>query len=435
MTTKQVEYVAKHSPDQLLFVFDHRSILNLIEERQRGAGYEFIYLGANQAVATSGNTGVLCNMRRQNRGATGSAMREERLIEEAAVRLRELIPEARLVVERRSPPPSAGAPQGFAARLQVHGWEADLIGEAYGGESSAGLRARVALLKRSLESASAGAVGIIVAPYLSRGRRDLIRDEGLAYVDLSGNAYLRSGPVFIHVHGDRNLHSREPGVRRAFSGKGALVSELLLEEPREWGVREIAAAVGLDPGHVSRVAGYLEAEQYIFRREGRVQLSRPEELLSDWAGNYRPPRSSDRLYFSQALRAEDLLDRLDAVAGAERAYALSNQAGASLVAPYAMVDRVDAYVADAAALAWFERDLELRPVDSGANVVLHVLADPLDAVLRLRRMVRGLWVVSDVRLYLDLVRYPRRGSEQADHLLDAVMRPRWSKQGERTDSA
>lgn len=365
--------------------------------------------------------------------STGSPMREERLIDEAVVKLQELIPEARLVMERRSPPPPAGAQQGFAARLELHGWEADLRGEAYGGESSAGLLARVALLKRSLESAPAGAVGIIVAPYLSRDRRDLIRDEGLAYLDLSGNAYLRSGPVFIHVHSDRNLHSREPGVRRAFSGKGSLVSELLLEEPREWGVREIAAEVGLDPGHVSRVAGYLEAEQYISRREGRVQLSRPEELLRDWAGSYRPPQSSDRLYFSQALRAEDLLDRLDAVAGAGRAYALSHQAGASLVAPYAMVDRVDAYVADADALAWFEHDLDLRAVDSGANVVLHVLADPLDAVLRRRRMVRGMWVVSDVRLYLDLLRYPRRGAEQADHLLDAVMRPRWSKQVERED--
>ena len=36
--------------------FDHRSIFKLIEERQRDAGYEFIYLGANQdsyAAATS----------------------------------------------------------------------------------------------------------------------------------------------------------------------------------------------------------------------------------------------------------------------------------------------------------------------------------------------------------------------------------------------
>ena len=53
-------YVAKCRPDQVLFVimtdgeenssreFDRDRIFGLIEERQRNAGYEFIYLGANQ---------------------------------------------------------------------------------------------------------------------------------------------------------------------------------------------------------------------------------------------------------------------------------------------------------------------------------------------------------------------------------------------------
>ncbi|MBN2848591.1 MAG: VWA domain-containing protein [Coriobacteriia bacterium] len=54
------DYVAKHRPDQVLFVvmtdgmenssreFDQRMIFDLIAERQESAGYEFVYLGANQ---------------------------------------------------------------------------------------------------------------------------------------------------------------------------------------------------------------------------------------------------------------------------------------------------------------------------------------------------------------------------------------------------
>jgi Mg-chelatase subunit ChlD len=54
------DYVAKHRPDQVLFVvmtdglenasreFDQRMIFDMIAERQERAGYEFIYLGANQ---------------------------------------------------------------------------------------------------------------------------------------------------------------------------------------------------------------------------------------------------------------------------------------------------------------------------------------------------------------------------------------------------
>jgi len=59
-------YVAKHHPDQVLFVimtdgeenssreFDRDRIFRLIEERQRDAGYEFVYLGANQDSYLSG---------------------------------------------------------------------------------------------------------------------------------------------------------------------------------------------------------------------------------------------------------------------------------------------------------------------------------------------------------------------------------------------
>jgi hypothetical protein len=54
------DYVAEHKPDQVIFVimtdglenssreFDRSAILRMIEERQQSAGYEFIYLGANQ---------------------------------------------------------------------------------------------------------------------------------------------------------------------------------------------------------------------------------------------------------------------------------------------------------------------------------------------------------------------------------------------------
>ncbi len=54
------DYVAQHKPDQVLFVimtdgqenssreFDRSRILKMIEDRQNGPHYEFIYLGANQ---------------------------------------------------------------------------------------------------------------------------------------------------------------------------------------------------------------------------------------------------------------------------------------------------------------------------------------------------------------------------------------------------
>ena len=65
------EYVAAHKPDQVLFVimtdgqenasreFGRRQIMEMIENRQRTADYEFIYLGANQdAYAVGDGIGI-----------------------------------------------------------------------------------------------------------------------------------------------------------------------------------------------------------------------------------------------------------------------------------------------------------------------------------------------------------------------------------------
>lgn len=65
------DYVAAQKPDQVLFVimtdgeenssreFDHDTIFKLIRDRQKTAGYEFVYLGANQdAYAVSERMGM-----------------------------------------------------------------------------------------------------------------------------------------------------------------------------------------------------------------------------------------------------------------------------------------------------------------------------------------------------------------------------------------
>ena len=61
------QYVAANKPDQVLFVimtdgqenssreFDRQRIMEMIEDRQKTADYEFIYLGANQDAYTVGD--------------------------------------------------------------------------------------------------------------------------------------------------------------------------------------------------------------------------------------------------------------------------------------------------------------------------------------------------------------------------------------------
>jgi len=355
-------------------------------------------------------------------------MKERDLIDSAVGEVLRLFPDAEVRAGTRGGEGESHSPD-LSVRLRTGDQVIALLGKAYAGESSAGLQGVILQLKADVASGG-DAFGFVIAPYLSRERQKLIRSQELGYLDLSGNVRLWRGPLMVHVESDGNLHSRESGVRQAFSGKGSLVPEILLEQPRAWGVRELARAVGLDPGHVSRVAADLAEARYISRDKQGLRILRPEELLADWAEAYRAPKSRDLQYFSQASRAAELVETLErAEGGLDIAYALAYQAGASLVSPHASVDRVDVYAADEEAVQWLESVLSARPVDQGANLVIHVLANRDDATIRRSRDIGGLRVVSDVRLYLDLNRYPRRGQEQAEHLLERVLRPHWRQNG------
>jgi hypothetical protein len=54
---------------------------------------------------------------------------------------------------------------------------------------------------------------------------------------------------------------------------------------------------------------------------------------------------------------------------------------------------------------------DARLVDEGANIVF--IQGPDDAELRLRRELEGVWLAAETRVYLDALRDPRRGAEQA----------------------
>jgi len=96
-------------------------------------------------------------------------------------------------------------------------------------------------------------------------------------------------------------------------------------------------------------------------------------------------------------------------------HALTLASGAQLVAPFATdVHRPSVLIPASIDLEAVSRMAALTPVDEGETVTL--LASRQRWPLLFRRQVEGLWVASDVQLYLDLWAWPQRGKEQARHL-------------------
>lgn len=264
----------------------------------------------------------------------------------------------------------------------------------------------------------------ILSRSTKRLQEDLRRREE-SFVDLSGTVHLAFPNLLI----DRErlpASAPKPTPRPTFdpfADRSSLVVRTLLESKSErtWGVRELAEESGVVPATVSRVIRELQQLQVVevsrLGRNSRIRLTDPRALFVQWTSAYdwtRNPRIAVHAPMGDPIRflrrSKGMFDRYR--------WALTLQAGASLVAPHAAWDRVHVYVDVGAA----EQLTELAEQQgwAAAEEGKLVLMKPYykDSVWHGMQVANGLPIVNNLQLALDLWNYPLRGREQAEHLID-----------------
>jgi DNA-binding transcriptional ArsR family regulator len=263
----------------------------------------------------------------------------------------------------------------------------------------------------------------LVVPFLSEPMREKLRNRDISFIDLSGNVYI-SYPGLLHIEreGKPNMFVDSHLSSNIFADKRSLVLRYLFAHPKDFaGVREIADACGANPGGVSVALKLLEEAGYVARNhQGRSKLVRWRELLQDWASYYKAKKQGESRFYWNTQSLDQMLGLL-----ADRphpGFALTGHAGAHLVAPYVNYEGLHAYVRDQEALDELTKTFKMRPTERGANVFLLRPYYKESAFFGLRS-IKGVPVVSDVQLYLDLKNFPVRGEEQAENLLLRVIAP------------
>lgn len=270
---------------------------------------------------------------------------------------------------------------------------------------------------RRLSKLRAGSYGVFAAPYISRRSRELCQAEGIGYVDLAGNSFLRFASVLVDRVGPESASKEQRGLRSVLAPKATrVVRALLLAPQRPATISSLASSCEMSPAGVYLVAQLLEAKGYVARTKDRaIQLKEPDRLLRDWAENWSIERNKISRYFSFGRDSRAIISALAKVSKEQGIdYALTGFAGAYFVAPFVRSDEIWAYVRNGTDR--IVRALDLRPVSSGANLVLLEPYD--DGVFQGARAVGGARVVSDVQLFVDLLKFPGRGREQAERLLE-----------------
>ena len=259
------------------------------------------------------------------------------------------------------------------------------------------------------------AIPLFVAPYMSASAREYCEREGIAWLDLSGNAKIVASGLYINSVGHKNRFSRPGRFETPFGPKGSRITRTLLGNTnRRFKQRDIASSTRINEGYVSRVVRRLIDLDLVERDSVGIRVKDANRLLAAWRDDYQFDRHSvirghvvppvDASVMQVFDRAVSSLGGHYAVTGLSAAWMLTGFAGYRLTTVYLESDPSDELVSK----------LGFREEPRGANAWLVVPNDV--GVFDGARRVDEIRCVSPVQAYLDLKGHPERSSEAAEEL-------------------
>jgi hypothetical protein len=266
------------------------------------------------------------------------------------------------------------------------------------------------------------AVGFFIAPSITPSARAFLKEKSIGYWDKSGSLYLNLNAAYFDIERPYETAVRSL-PKNVFAGQAAQVVHTLLIHPdRNWSIKDLADHAMVAPSHGHQVMTALE-ERGIVEKSGkgpqtRRRLTDPATLLDEWAASSSLAGYAIEHYFMWAGEGR-VSSRVAAILEEKGVqYALTATSGALHRAPFVWQE------SEATILAQNRRDLRvdlaasgMHSVDDGANIV--ILLTDRQSPFQYRNRVDGLWVASDIQIYLDLMHWPQRGKEQAAHLRQA----------------
>ena len=339
----------------------------------------------------------------------------------------------------------------IVARSMPSGWTAKVVQAAgrSAGSRSVSLRIRTSdgdtsefgiVTKRSLNPMEAGelldTMGLetttslrgakpvdlaIIAPYLSERTRELIASRGVSYIDSTGNIRLQSDrpALYILTNGADKDPWPDDQPLKSLRGRGAgRALRAVVDFRPPFGVRELAGRANLSPATLARVIDLLARDALLTRdARGRVNDVDWDGCLRRWSNDYEFATSNQTTAFLAPRGLGDLTSKLATV---KWRYALTGSLGAQSFSPIAPARLGMLYVDD---IETAVRQLELREVDSGTNVLI---AEPFDPVVYDRTTkIDGLTLTAPTQIVADLLTGSGRMPAEGEELLA------WMKDNER----
>ena len=354
---------------------------------------------------------------------TAKKLKENDFTKQFEQLLRELlgrVPSLKLVSLQREAKISPGSSERADHQVQVRAgsrkWTL-LVEEKRLGQPRE-VRSALLQLERQLKQlpGSAPRYGVLLAPFISEESAKLCTEASIGYADLAGNARLAFDQVFIETRGAGNPFHEKREVRSLFAPRATRALRVLLQGPlRPWKGTELAESAHVSVGWVSAVRQQLLAREWAAEESGGLRVTKPGVVLDAWAkADDWEKRTRTHEYSVLLSDPLELAEKLKEILTGEPPVFTQWFAG-WLRHPHTTTKVVTAYVKKFPDDALIKEKLLGRRVSAGGGGLRLVLPKD-EGVLHPAQTVRGFELVSDVQIYLDLLRGGLRGEEQAQEL-------------------
>lgn len=256
---------------------------------------------------------------------------------------------------------------------------------------------------------------VVASSFLSETSREICKKLDVGYIDLFGNIYIDLPMIHIEKESNKTKEVEKKKQKQLFSPVATRIIRSLLIQPEEkWTIQLLSEKSQVSLGYAHRIVEKLIDKKFLERNNDyKLILVDKSRLLDIWRDNYTFKNNTIYSYYTFEKNKDTLFNKIKKASQyIKSSYALTLHSGASFIAPFVRYNDVHLYVKSNMD-QWIQL-LDLRPVESGANIYL---IKPYDqGVIQNLQTIKGNAIVSNIQLYLDLYHYPKRGKEQAEKI-------------------
>jgi len=312
----------------------------------------------------------------------------------------------------------------IVGRIGGGGQETTIVAEVKANGQPRPVREAIAKLQQ-YQQTDANAHGLVIAPFLTPMSARICRQNGVGYLDLSGNCHLNFDFIFVSKTGRSVRLSKKSNFRSWYSPRVERVLRVLFLHPqRWWSTWDLAMEALVRPGQALDVKHQLKKRHWLEESKEGLRLSRPDLLLDDWSENYLPGRSVERV-FSSSRSVIEIETMLASVCQEQVIpYALKGFSAAMRFDPILQYSRVSAYLASD--LSKVISALELTETKGKGNVSLWIPHD--EGLLHGAQQFEHVKVTPPIQTFLDLISLEGRGEKAANSIWEHCIKPGWTPQ-------